>query len=74
MNDTEDRPLLIILTVASLSQKKTICFLDQYFPHKMQAMTIGYNSKAAVDRGLSEEEFNSSGHSPANHWSLSNPP
>lgn len=58
MKGTEKRPLLIILTVALLSQNTIIYFLCHSFPQKIAATTIGYNSKAVVtvQKGQRQQE------------------
>lgn len=73
INWTDDRPLLIILTVASLSQKNKICFLDHCLPHRIPAINMGYNSNRAVDMLLSGTDSSSFGHLLANHWPLTPP-
>ncbi len=74
INGIEERPLLIMWTAASLSQKKIIFFLDQNFPQRRQAITIGYISIRAEEEALAGRDDNSFGHASANHWLLKNPP
>ena len=66
---TEEHPLLMMLTVASLSQNNIymICFLDQSFPHRKHETTIGYVSIKAVEEALAGKDNSSFGHVSANH-------
>ncbi len=65
INGLEERPLLIMWTAASLSQKKIIFFLDQNLPQRRQAIMIGYISIRAVEEALAGRDGNSFGHASA---------
>ena len=74
MQGTDERRVLIILTVASLSQKNRIFFLAQCLPQRMHATTIGYSSSRAVEESPAGKESNSTGQAHANHSFLKTPP
>jgi len=44
-----DRPLLIICTVATLSQWNNIFWEHHVWPHNIAAITIGYSSMKTID-------------------------
>ncbi len=69
-----ERPLLIVVTVASLSHKTTICLRDHLLPHNKEATTIGYNSNTAVDLQSGGKASISLGQASENHSPLKNPP
>ena len=64
MGWTLDLPLLMIWTVASLSQQKIIFLPFHSDPHRIADTTIGYSSKNAIDSCSLSLSINSAGHLP----------